>query len=219
MKKGADPAILFMIMDELVEGGLSTTDRTFKFQVQSQYNAIHKVPSLRTKISNKREEAIIAHQDKLLIFKLPQDGNGMDLAAYKLDDTTIKFILVQQKGNNSTLNGGGKEKAIEKVKEFIDQDKITEYFYLLPDDLNPDKTGYEYSVEPIFGYYLATGSADFSGIPVYTNNAYLKKIGIDNSIVRLDRWVISNLDSLEYNAVEKCTNFDEIYEECLTYYN
>ena len=223
MKKGANPAVIFIIIDGLVNEGISIDDPNLKNMVTNTYNSIFKLPSLWTKISDFREDAIVEFQETLPIFKIPQDGNGaVDLAAYKDNGGVITFIICQQKGNNASFNGGGKKQSIAKMKEFVEDGKIKDYFHLLPDDLNPLINEKEWRVEAMYGYFLATGSTSYETFPVLSNNDYLNKIGIySNTIVDLDRWVVNKeeIKNHEYNAREVCSNFDEIYDECLTYYN
>ena len=108
------------------------------------------------------------------------------------------------------------------MSEFIDQNKITSYFDLLPDNLNPNVNGLEYSIEVIIGMFSAVGETtkikNDNHIRFISNDEYLRLMGIvSNDIVCLDYWVVNKYRSLnhEYSAIDNCCNFDYIYDKCI----
>ena len=61
-------------------------------------------------------------------------------------------------------------------------------------------------------------SNDKFDIRFTSNDEYLELMGIvSNDIVCLDYWVVNKYKSLnhEYNAIDNCCNFDDIYNKCI----
>ena len=223
MKKGATPAQIFGIMYDLVEMGfIVKNDQDFKNIVIKKYNEIYCQTSKDTIIANIREDAMVEFQEERFICKLPQDNNKVDLISVKIIDNIVSIIVSQQKGNNSSFNSTSLSKTLEKLSEFITENKVKKYFYLLPDELNPTVNGMDYNVEVIIGMFSAVGGTTKTkngrDIRFTSNDEYLRLMGIiSNDIICLDYWVVNKFKNLnhEYKAIDNCCNFDYIYDRCI----
>ena len=228
MKKGTNPSQVLMIISDITSEnpGIEITTPPFKKMVEKRYNQIYSVTSKDTMISTLREGAMIHHQEEMFLVTLPQDGNKVDILAAKNVDNTIKIVVSQQKGNNASFNSTSFEKTFEKLQNFKDNLLVEQYFHLLPNELNPKVCGLNYELEVIIGMTIACGDTEIidneRNIKIYSQSEYLKKMGIlSYDIVDLDMWVI-NQDKIKnhsYNAVDKCHNFDEIYNKCIQKFN
>ena len=71
MKKGTNPAQIFLIIDKLKKNNpnLDITELMFKYKVIDEYNNVYSISSKDTIISNLREDAIINFQDNLHLIK------------------------------------------------------------------------------------------------------------------------------------------------------
>lgn len=220
MKKGTNPAELLMIMYNIMSENPNSVPT--KEMVINRYNNLYSAASKATIIANLREDAMIHHQEELILVKLPQDGNKVDILGVKVVDNTIKFVVSQQKGNNSSFNSTSFQKTLEKLQSFIDNSLVEQYFHLIPENLNPTICGLNYEVEVIIGMTIACGDTvildDERNIKMYSGSNYLKKMGIVSyHKVDMDEWVI-NQDKIKnhsYDATSKCCDFDEIYNKCI----
>ena len=222
MKKGTSPAQIFEIIEKLLEEGCSVKSKQLKKLVIERYNEIYSQSSKDTIIANLREDAMVKHQEDRIIFKLPQDNNKVDLMAVKIENGVVSIRVSQQKGNNSSFNSTSLSKTMDMLSDFINNDKIKNYFNLLPNDLNPEVNSLPYNVEIVIGMFLAEGQTTKKGnrvdINFISNNDYLKFMGIFNhNIVDLDYWVVKELKTRNhsYDAVAICSNFDDVYDKCI----
>lgn len=222
MKKGASPAQIFEILEKIVIEDKNLDEAEIKTKVIEEYNSIYSQDSKDTKIANLRESAMVQFQEERIIVKLPQDNNKVDLMAVKLSNNIVDIKISQQKGNNASFNSTSLSKTIDSLSDFVLNNKVKEYFNLLPDNLNPEVNGMDYKVEVVIGMFLAEGKTSKTkhGVEIkfLSNNDYLRFMGIINhDIIDLDYWVIKQfkLSTHNYNAVNVCTNFDEVYDKCL----
>lgn len=222
VKKGASPAQIIEIIETLLDGGENPNSSDFKSNVITMYNSIFGKTSKDTIVANLREEAMIKFQENRVIIKLPQDNNKVDLASIKIIDGIINFRVSQQKGNNASFNSSSLSNTLDGLASFINEDKIRQYFHLLPDHLNPLKTNLPYNVDVFIGMFLACGEGkkttkNGGEFKFITNDDYLTYMGITKNICELDYWVNKELKSRNhsYDAVDKCENFDIIYNKCL----
>jgi hypothetical protein len=222
IKKGASPAQIIEIIQRLIDGGVDINSDGFKMTVISTYNSVYSKTSKDTIIANLRENAMIEFQEDRLIVKLPQDNNKVDLMSVKIIDGIIDIRISQQKGNNASFNSSSLSNTLSCIANFIHEEKVCSYFNLLPDNLNPIKTNLPYKVEVIIGMVLACGENKIekngNTIKVMSNDEYLSYMGITNiGICEIDYWVIKELRKRnhEYDAVDKCENFDIIYDKCV----
>lgn len=222
MKKGASPAQIIEVISGLLNEGHSIKSEKLKNIVKERYNEIYSQSSKDTIIANLREDAMVKFQEDRFIVKLPQDNNKVDLMSVKIENGVVDIRVSQQKGNNSSFNSTSLSKTIDMLSDFIVNDKVRNYFELLPDELNPNINNLSYSVNVVIGMFLAEGKTTKSGkgvdINFISNNDYLRFMGIFNSdIVDLDYWVVKELTSRNhtYDAITICGNFDEIYDKCL----
>ena len=224
MKKGTNPAQILMIMYDIMSENPNSipTSPGFKEMVINRYNKIYSVTSKDTIIANMREDAMIHHQEELILVKLPQDGNKVDILGVKVVDNIIKFVISQQKGNNASFNSTSFHKTLEKLQSFIDNSSIEQYFHLIPENLNPTICGLNYEVEVIIGMTIACGDTvildDERNIKMYSGSNYLKKMGIVSyNMVDMDMWVTTqdNIKNHSYDAISKCCDFDEIFNKCI----
>ena len=222
MKKGASPAQILEIIQELITEGKSVYSDDIKLKVMERYNSIYSQDSKDTKIANLREDAMVHFQDDRFIIKLPQDNNKVDLMAAKIENDIVDIRISQQKGNNASFNSTSLAKTIDSLSDFVIKDKVKNYFNLLPDHLNPNINNLEYKVDVIIGMFLAEGktvkSKDGVDIKFMSNDDYLRFMGIiNNDIVDLDYWVVEQFKSVNhsYDAVNICENFNTIYDKCL----
>lgn len=216
MTKGTSIVHLYQVIDELIELGHSVKDNTFKFIVKSKYNKIFQVQSNTTKISNLREKAIEEHSTGGYLINVDRDGNGMDFIRATLTDGKILFQVWNQKGNSGSLNANSSKSVKLHSKSFIEEDKIKSYFDRFPDDINPDKTGYDYDVDVFLGYYSAIGDGNLGDIPIYGSENYFKKVGVNETRLELDKWVYDRIKNEIYDA--GATDFDEVYLEIIKKY-
>jgi hypothetical protein len=221
MKKGTSPATVMTLIYEGLELGL--TEDKLKKSVINRYNQIYSVQSRDTIIANLREDAIVEHQEEMIIRKLPQDNNKVDFIAVKIENNRLKIVISQQKGNNASFNSTSLSKTLEKLSELVRQKKYTQYFNLLPDEYNPLITNMEYDIKVIVGFTLACGSTNYIydevTIPFLCGKDYLNEIGIySKSMIDLDYWVLKQekIKKHEYNAIDNCCDFNIIYDACLT---
>ena len=222
MKKGASPAQIFEIIGKLLEEGHNINSDQLKKVVRGRYNEIYSQSSKDTIVANLREDAMVKFQQHRFIVKLPQDNNKVDLMAVKIEDEAVSIRVSQQKGNNSSFNSTSLSKTIDMLSDFINNDKFSKYFNLLPDSLNPNINGLPYNVEVVIGMFLAEGETTKKGngvdINFISNNDYLRFMGIFNyDIIDLDYWVVKELKSKNhsYDAVGICGNFDDVYDKCV----
>lgn len=224
MKKGTNPSQILTIMYDIISENPSIiiTDPSFKKMVIDGYNKIYGITSKDTIIANLREDAMIHHQEELILVKLPQDGNKVDILGFKVVDNIIKFVVSQQKGNNASFNSTSFQKTLEKLQSFIDDSLIEKYFHLLPENINPNICGLNYEVEVIIGMTIACGDTeiidDERNIKMYSGSNYLEKMGIVSyNMVDMDMWVITqdNIKNHSYDAISKCCDFDEIFNKCI----
>jgi hypothetical protein len=223
MKKGASPIQIIEIIDSLISPNTDINGKDFKNKVKSTYNSIFAKVSKDTKIANLRETVMIHFQEDRLIIKLPQDNRKVDLMSVKIIDGVVDIRVSQQKGNDASFNSSSLSNTLHELKNFINGDKVKEYFHLLPDDLNPLKNKLPYRVDVIIGMFLAIGTTikkkDGFELKFMSNNDYLRYMGIvSNDICDLDLWVYNEFNKLghTYDAVDKCDNFDIIYNKCLS---
>jgi hypothetical protein len=221
MKKGTSPATAMTLIFEGLELGL--TENKLKTYVINGYNQIYSVQSRDTVIANLREDAIKEHQEEMFIEKLPQDNNKVDFIAVKIENDLVRIVISQQKGNNASFNSTSLSKTLEKLSELVIQKKYIQYFNLLPDKYNPLINNMKYDVNVIVGFTLACGSTNhiYNGvkIPFLCGQEYLNEMGIySKSMIDLDYWVLKQekIKKHEYNAINKCCDFDVIYAECLS---
>ena len=218
ISKGASPAQIIEIIESLRDSIVDITTTEFKDMVVSKYNEIFFKTSKDTIIANIREDAILKFQEDRVIIKLPQDNSKVDFMAVKIMDGVVDFRIAQQKGNNASFNSTSLAKTLECLKDFKTTNKITDYFDLLPDDLNPNKNGLPYNVDVVIGMFLACGETQMKGVRVLTNDDYLRYLGIfTKDICELDYWVFKQFKNRnhEYSAIDKCCNFDTIYTKCI----
>jgi hypothetical protein len=224
MKKGTNPAQILMIMNSIISenpNGILTSP-CFKEKVVNKYNETYGVKSKETIIANMREDAMIHYQEELVLVKLPQDGNKVDILGVKVVDNIIKFVVSQQKGNNASFNSTSYQKTLEKLQSFIDNSLVEQYFHLIPENLNPNICGLNYEVEVIIGMTIACGDTkildDERNIKLYSGSDYLEKMGIFSyDMIYMDNWII-NQDRIKnhlYDAVSKCCDFDEVFNKCI----
>jgi hypothetical protein len=216
--KGASPVQIIEIIESLVNLGLDINNPEFKHKVITEYNKIFSKTSKDTIIANIRENAMIKFQDDRFIVKLPQDNSKVDLMAVKIINGVVEFRVSQQKGNNASFNTSSLESTLNGLSNFVNEDKIRNYFHLLPENLNPLLNNLPYKVEVIIGMFLACGEGDKGEFKVITNNDYLEYMGILNKdICEIDYWVHSEFKKRghEYSAIDKCENFDNIYDKCV----
>ena len=129
MKKGATPAQIFGIIYDLMDSGyIVNNSQNFKDTVIKKYNSIYGQTSKDTVISNLREEAMIEFQEERFICKLSQDKNKVDLMSVKIINNVVSIIVSQQKGNNASFNSTSLSKTLEKLSDFISENKIINYF-------------------------------------------------------------------------------------------
>ena len=220
--KGASPAQIIEIIRFLVDSGIKITAPEFKNRVKSKYNDIFSKNSNDTIIANIREDAMLEFQEDRFIIKLPQDNSKVDLMSVKIIDNVVDIRVSQQKGNDASFNSSSLSKTIDSLIKFIETDKITNYFDLLPDHLNPHKNGLTYNVDVVIGMILACGEGKKSCIRIITNNEYLNYMGIfSKDICDIDLWAYKQLKSRnhDYFAVDKCCNFDIIYDRCISIFS
>lgn len=223
VKKGASPAQIIEIIETLLDGGADVNSNDFKTNVITMYNSIFGKTSKDTIVANLREDAMIEFQENRVIIKLPQDNNKVDLVSIKIIDGVIDIRVSQQKGNDASFNSSSLKNTLDGLVSFIDEDKSRQYFHLFPDHLNPLKTNLPYNVDVFIGMFLACGEGDKKTknggkIKIMTNDDYLSYMGITTKdICELDYWVNKQLKNRNhsYDAVDKCENFDIIYNKCL----
>lgn len=216
--KGIAPIQVIEIITLLVDSGTNITEPEFKDKVISKYNDIFLKNSKDTIIANLREDAMVEFQEDRFITKLPQDNSKVDLMSVKIIDNVVDIRVSQQKGNDASFNSSSLSKTIDSLYNFINGNKIVDYFHLLPEHLNPHKNGLTYNVEVVIGMILACGEGNKSGIRTITNNEYVNYMGIfSKDICDIDSWASKQLKSRnhEYCAVDKCCNFDIIYDRCI----
>jgi hypothetical protein len=218
IKKGASPAQIIEIIENLINLGLNINSREFKDKVIYEYNKIFSKNSKDTIIANLREDALINFQEDRVIVKLPQDTTKVDLMAVKIIDGIVDIRVSQQKGNDASFNTSSLYSTLKGLNDFINQDKVSNYFHLLPNHLNPNLNGLPYKVDVVIGMILACGDGVKGNVNVVTNNKYLEYMGILNTdICEVDYWVHKEFKKREhaYSAIDKCHNFDIIYNKCI----
>jgi hypothetical protein len=219
ISKGISPVQIIEIISSLVDVGFEIDRPDFKSKVISKYNDIFSKNSKDTIIANLREDAMVQFQEDRFITKLPQDNSKVDLMSVKIINNVVDIRVSQQKGNDASFNSSSLSKTIDSLTKFIEGNKITDYFYLLPEHLNPNKNGLKYKVEVIIGMILACGEGNKRGIKTITNNEYLRYMGIlSKDICDIDYWAYTQLKNRnhEYYAIDKCCNFDIIYDKCIS---
>lgn len=222
VKKGASPAQIIEIIETLLDGGANVNSPDFKSNVIVMYNSIFGKASKDTIVANLREDAMVKFQENRVIIKLPQDNSKVDLVSIDIIDGVIDIRVSQQKGNDASFNSSSLSNTLDGLISFIDNDKIRQYFHLFPDHLNPLKTNLPYNVDVIIGMILACGEGSKTKngreIMIITNDDYLRYMGITTKdVCDLDHWVNKQLKNRNhcYAAVDKCENFDYIYNTCL----
>jgi len=210
MRKGTSIAHLIDILKELKENGEDLSNYITKAKAKNKYDSIFKIQSTTTKLSRLREDVL---KENIPIFMLDtdRDGNGIDFITAKLENDTILFQVVQQKGNSGSLNANATKSVLSHLRKFTRGKKIEEYFDKFPDNLNPNKTAYDYEIDVFLGYYLAKGIGKLKEFNVYGSDEYLKKVGIEKSIIDLEIEVNKRFSDEIYDA--GATNFEEVYYE------
>lgn len=222
IRKGASPAQIIEIIQTLNDGNINITSLDFKMNVIGMYNSIFSKNSKDTIIANIRENAMVKFQEDRVIMKLPQDNNKVDLIAIKNIDDVIDIRISQQKGNDASFNSSSLSATLSCMSTFKNENRVQSYFHLFPDHLNPIKTNLSYNVDIVIGMFLACGEGkkekNNDTFKIITNDDYLRYMGImSKDICDIDYWVINELNKREheYDAVDKCNNFDIIYNKCI----
>ena len=216
MKKGTSTANLVPVVQALKDAGYDLALNTTRQLALDKYNDIFAVASENTKLSNMREEILLENIEGGQTIFVDGDGNGLDFIRATILGNRIKFDCVQQKGNSGSMNAGGSKNQLNSFKTFEAENKITQYFNRFEDKYNPFLSEMNYDVELFLGFFLIcdgthTWKKDYK---VYGGNDYLRKMGVNKSIVQLEIEVSNRVESNTYDAGAK--NFNEVYNELIT---
>ena len=230
MKKGSNNIAIFNLIESGVSLGLDLVSKEMKDYVINEYNRTYSTTSRDTIAANLKEEAILIYQEDMTIRKVDQDGKGsIDFIAAKISDNKVEIVISQQKGNDASFNAASKSDTLRKLSK-LKNGSYKDYFCFLPNDLNPDLNGLEYTIDIIIGYTNAFDNKigtykckdDVNTIDYYCGDMYLRKLGIKNTnMLKIDYWV-SKQEKIKvhnYDATSKCYKFDESYNECVKIYS
>jgi hypothetical protein len=226
MKKGANNQRIFDLIRKGLKFGLELNSQDLKDFVITEYNNSYAITSLDTIAANLRENAIIRFQEEMIIRKVEQDGKGSsDLIAAKIVSNKVEIVISQQKGNDASFNSSSKSDTLRKLSK-VKNGNYKDYFRFLPDSLNPDLNGLEYTIDVIIGYTNAfddkVGTYNCKDsdttIDYYCGDMYLRKLGINKTdMFDIDFWVSNQekINNHSYDATQKCYNFNESYNNCV----
>jgi hypothetical protein len=225
IKKGADPGIILELL--LLDCVKHLPPFEKKVEVKKLYSDYFGKTSKETIKANVREDIIIKNQKNRFLIKLPQDLKKLDIMAAHLDEINdiIKITFSQQKGNNASFNSSSESKTLENISKCIINGTYTEFFKLLPDNLNPNITGKKYEIDVCVGMVNACGSnskvQDGIEIKYLSNNDYLLYLGLEISTIQVAMQVEKHNKIINhtYDAVSECCNWNEIYDKCINEIN
>lgn len=220
IKKGADPSVIFEILNDNDVKNLKEPFR--EIEVKKKYSEFFGKTSKETIKANLREEIVVNNQKKRFLVKLPQDLKKLDIMAVHFDSITdcIKITLAQQKGNNASFNSSSEAKTLECISKCVKEKTFTEYFDLLPECYNPIKNGKNYEIDVCIGMINACGekTKKYNDVEIkyLTNDDYLNHLGLDvNTIdVAYEIYKNSKISEHNYDAVVECKNWEYVYHKC-----
>ncbi len=225
LKKGADPGIILELLSD--ENMRNLEKKCRKKEIEKKYSAYFGKTSKETIKANIREDIIIKNQKNRFLVKLPQDLKKLDIMAANFDEENdiIKITFSQQKGNNASFNSSSESKTLESISKSINSGSYKEFFFLLPDNLNPDKNGKKFVVDVCIGMVNACGYNVKNEVGVeikyLTNNDYLLYLGLEIDTVQLAIQIEKHekIVNHTYDAVSECCNWDDIYDKCISELN
>lgn len=221
IKKGADPSIIIELLSSDDIRGISIIEK--EIEVKKRYSEYFGKTSKETIKANIREDVIIENQKNRFLVKLPQDLKKLDIMAAHIDNINDVVLITfsQQKGNNASFNSSSESKTLESISDCIKNKTYTDFFHLLPDELNPNKNNKKYEVDAVVGMINACGKnikiKDNISIKYLTGNDYLLYLGLEIDTVQLATQIQTREKVINhtYDAVSECCNWNEIYNKCV----
>jgi len=218
-QRGTDSTVLLYILKEIIGENVFKTKEDIRKETTKRYNFYFKQYSTNTKWNNKREDAMIALQKNKFIKKLKQKGTKLDfITAYRNKSQKIVIEFFQQKGNSSSQNSTSGPATYGNIADCIKNKTYTEFFNILPDDLNPLKNNEDYEIDFFVGYGTAIGHSNsdyYNDVKITTlcGDEYRQKLGLESSDFEISSWILNNYEDTHYDAVNKCKDWDNKFDE------
>lgn len=217
--KGTNRGVLLEIMSSNDIGELQGEARLW--EVKKRYNAELGKTSKETIKGYVREDVIVRSQRNRFIAKLPQDLKKLDLMVAHQENGVIKISFVQLKGQNSSFNSSSEPKTLESMAKCFRYETYKEFFFLLPDELNPTIDNKPYEVEMVIGMVYATGSNTkyYDGVEIkyLSGDDFLLYLGLEMDTVDLASEINNDYRVVNhtYDAVHLTDDWFEVYDKCL----
>ena len=219
INKGTDKGMLLEILMNDDLRNLSELNRLN--EVKKAYNNILGKTSKETVKGYVREDIIVLNKKNRFITKLPQDLKKLDLMVAHKDGDEIIISLIQLKGQNSSFNSTSEPKTLESMSDCYNKKTYTDFFELLPDDLNPNINNKKYKVDMVIGMVNATGEKikENNGVKIkyLSGDKFLLYLGLEIDTIDLANQINNDTRVINhtYDAVSKTDDWYDVYKKCL----